>query len=158
MMLTQSDTLESICDEILNLDSKMMFVGIINDKGRLLVENKKEGIEVFGDSKDQEMLLMEIALGVRMRREHDSYLGQAKFTISLGDKVISMIFPLCKNILYIFAEKEIDALKASLLISQLLEKKIKLEGWFLNYGPDSLDSVDPDSVDWVVVFVVVLDS
>ncbi|MGI0102257.1 MAG: DUF6659 family protein [Nitrosotalea sp.] len=123
MMLTQSDTLESICDEILNLDSKIMFVGIINDKGRLLVENKKEGIEAFGDSKDQEILLMEIALGVRMRREHDSYLGQAKFTISLGDKVTSMSFPLCENILYVFAEKEIDTLKASLLISQLLEKK-----------------------------------
>ncbi|MGB6786065.1 MAG: DUF6659 family protein [Nitrosotalea sp.] len=122
-MLTQSDTLESICGKILNLDSKIMFVGIINDKGRLLAENKREGAEILADPKDQEIFLMEIALGIRMRSEHDGHLGPAKFTISYGDKVISMIFPLDEKILYVSAEKEIDMLKATFLILQILETK-----------------------------------
>ncbi|MGI0045870.1 MAG: DUF6659 family protein [Nitrosotalea sp.] len=124
MMLIQSDRLESICDEILHLDSKMMFVVIINDNGRLLAKNKKEGTEeALVGQKEQEILLMEIALGVRMRRDHDHNLGEVKFTITHGDKVISMIFPLCESILYVCAEKEIDTLKASLSVLQLLETK-----------------------------------
>lgn len=123
MILTQSDGLEFICDEILNVDSKIRFVGIINDKGRLIAENKKDGAEVFGDSKNKEILLMEIALGVRMRREHDWHLGPIKFTISCGDRGISMIFPLREKILYISAGKEIDVLKAAFLILRLLETK-----------------------------------
>ncbi len=122
-MLTQSDTLESICDKILNVDSKIRFVGIINDKGKLLAENKKEGTKVFEDPKNQEMFLMEIALGVRMRREHDRHLGPIKFTISYGDRVISMIFPLNEKIMCIFAEKEIDMLRAAFLILQLWDTK-----------------------------------
>lgn len=47
MMLIQSDMLKSFCDEILNLDHKIRFVGIINDKGRLLAENKKEEQRYF---------------------------------------------------------------------------------------------------------------
>jgi hypothetical protein len=123
MMLTQLNTLESVCDRIVNLNPKIKFVGIINDKGRLLAENKKEGTEVLGDPKNQEIFLMEIALGVMMRREHDRHLGPIKFTISCGDRIISMIFPLNEKILCIFAEKEIDLLKAAFQILQLWDTK-----------------------------------
>jgi hypothetical protein len=123
MILIQSDTLESICDEILHLDPKIRFVGIINDKGRLLAENKKEGTEVLVDPKEQEILLMEIALGVRMRREHDKHLGTVKFTISHGEMHVSMNFPLGEKILCITAEKEVDVLRMAFLILQVLETK-----------------------------------
>ena len=69
---------------------------------------------------------MEVALGVRMRREHDGHLGPIKFTISCGDRVNSMIFPLSEKILCMSAEKEIDMLKVVLLILQLLEKIQKI--------------------------------
>ena len=66
---------------------------------------------------------MEVALGVRLRREHDRHLGEVKFTISYGDRVNSMIIPLNEKILYICAEKEIDMLKVSFLVLQILETK-----------------------------------
>lgn len=118
------EDLESFCDDIFNLDSKIRFAGIINDKGKLLVENKKNGLHIFIDPKDLEILLMETALGVRMRRAHDSQLGPVKFTISCGRNVVSIIFPLETDILCVTAEKDLDFFKIPFLIIQLLETKI----------------------------------
>jgi hypothetical protein len=118
------EELESFCDEILNLDPKIRFAGIINDKGNLLVENKKKGLIVFINPKDLEILLMETALGVRMRREHDAQLGPVNFTISYGRNVISIIFPFETEILCVTAEKDLDFFKIPFLIFQLLETKI----------------------------------
>ena len=118
------ENLEDLCCEILNLDPKIRFTGIINDKGKLLVENKRKGLKVFIDSKDLEILLMETALGVRMRREHDEQLGQVNFTISYGRNMVSIIFPFESEILCVTAEQDLDFLKISFLILQLLEQKI----------------------------------
>jgi hypothetical protein len=116
--------LEAFCDEILNLDSKIRFAGIITDKGKLLAENKRKGLKVLIDPKDLEILLMEIALGVRMRREHDAQLGPVNFTISCALNMISIIFPFETGILCITAEKDLDFFKIPFLIFQLLETKI----------------------------------
>ena len=118
------ETLESFCDEILHLDPKIRFVGIIDDKGKLLTENKRKGLEVFIEPKDLEILLMETALGVRMRREHDEQLGPVNFTISYGRNMISLIFPFKKEMLCISAEKEINFSKIPFVILHLLETKI----------------------------------
>ncbi len=118
------ERLEYFCDEILNLDSKIRFVGIITDKGKLLAENKRKGLKVRIDPKDLEILLMETALGVRMRRVHDDQIGPVNFTISYGQNSISMIFPLDTEMLCVSAEKDLDFLKIPFLIMKLLEAKI----------------------------------
>ena len=118
------ERLESFCDEILNLNPKIRFAGILDDKGKLLAENKRKGLKVFIDPKDLEILLMETALGVRMRRVHDEQLGPVNFTISYGQNMISVIFPLETDILCVSAEKDLDFFKIPFLILQLLESKI----------------------------------
>lgn len=120
--------LDSMCDEILDFDPKIRFVGIISDKGKLLAENKRNGMETYVDPKDQEVLLMEIALGVRMRREHDIKLGPVDFTISHGSKIVSMTFPFGNEILCVTAEKKIDALKVAYMILGHLETKYCQKG------------------------------
>ena len=121
------EDLEDFCGEILDLDPKIRFIGIINDKGKLLVENKRKGLKVFINPKDLGILLMEIALGVRMRREHDKQLGQVNFIISYGKNIISIIFPFENEILCITAEQDLDFLKISFLILHLLERQITKE-------------------------------
>ena len=105
------ERLEYFCIEILNLDPKIRFAGIINDKGKLLTENKRKGLNAFIDPKDLEILLMETSLGVRMRRVHDDQLGSVNFTISYSQNMISIIFPLQTEILCVTAEKDLDFLK-----------------------------------------------
>jgi hypothetical protein len=91
--IPSQETLESICEMILDLDPDIRFAGVINNKGRLLTGHTKKGIRAFTTRKDQEMLHMETALGIRMRKEHNSHLGPVIFTVSYGSKIISMNFP-----------------------------------------------------------------
>ena len=118
------EILESVCDKILNLDPNIRFAGVISDKGKLLTGNKKKRIRSFIDPAHKEMLLMETALGVRMRKEHDSRLGSVNFTISYGDKLVSMNFPLEDEILCVSTEKNIDLATMPFLILHLLETNL----------------------------------
>jgi hypothetical protein len=118
------EKLESICGMILELDPNIRFTGIINDKGRLLTGHKKKGILTFTTPQDQEMLLMETALGIRMRKGHDSHLGPVNFTVSYGDKIVSMNFPLGDEILCVSAEKKINLVTVPFLILEFLEKNL----------------------------------
>jgi len=65
------EMLESVCNMILDLDSNIRFAGVVNNKGKLLTVSVKKGIRTFIDPQDQEILLMETALGVLMRKKHD---------------------------------------------------------------------------------------
>ncbi|MDH2908132.1 MAG: hypothetical protein PXX83_08575 [Candidatus Nitrosotalea sp.] len=121
---------ESVCNMILDLDSNIRFVGVINNKGRLLTGSMKKGIRTFIGPQDQEMLFMETALGVRMRKEHDSQLGPVNFTVSYGHRMVSMNFPLEDEILCVSAEKKIDLVEIPFLILQLLETELhKKKDW-----------------------------
>jgi len=122
--IPSQETLESICEMILDLDPDIRFAGVINNKGRLLTGHTKKGIRAFTTRKDQEMLHMETALGIRMRKEHNSHLGPVIFTISYGSKIISMNFPLDDEILCVSAEKKINLMTVPFLILRFLETNL----------------------------------
>lgn len=118
------EMLEHVCNMILDLNSNIRFVGMINNKGKLLTGNVKQGIRTFIGPQDQEMLFMETALGVRMRKEHDPQLGPVNFTVSYGLRMISMNFTLGDEILCVSAEKKVDLAAIPFLILQLLETEL----------------------------------
>lgn len=118
------EKLESFCDEILNLDPRIRFVGIIHDNKKLLVENKRNGLKILSIRKTFEVLLMETALGVRMHREHNASLESVHFIVSCGQNMMLMIFSLGVKILYVSTKKDLDFFKISFLILLLLETKI----------------------------------
>jgi|GEM_PF-606334 hypothetical protein len=115
------EVFESICETILGLDPNIRFAGVINNKGKLLARCIKTGIRSFTTQHDREMLLMETALGIRMRKEHDSNLGPMIFTISYDDKMISMNFPMNDEILCVSAEKKINLMTLPFLILKFLK-------------------------------------
>ena len=112
--------LESLCKKVLDLDPKIRFAGIINDKGRLVAGGMREGMESLASLKDREMLFMELALRVKMRKEFDEQLGAVKFTMSYREKCIIMSFPLDDNILYVSANAGLDFKNTSLTILKIL--------------------------------------
>ncbi|HET7344934.1 MAG TPA: DUF6659 family protein [Nitrososphaeraceae archaeon] len=122
--IPSQETLESICEMLLDLDPYIRFAGVINNKGRLLTGHTKKGIRAFTTRKDQEMLHMETALGIRMRKEHNSHLGPVIFTVSYGSKIISMNFPLDDEILCVSAEKKINLMTVPFLILRFLETNL----------------------------------
>ena len=110
-----------ICDKVKNLDSKIRFAGVINERGRLVAGGMKEGIKPLESEKDDEMLFMELALRVKMRREFDKQLGKVKFSMSIREKALAMSFPIKTDALYVFSKKDADYKNLSERIIKLIE-------------------------------------
>ena len=112
---------DSLCKAIMSLDPQIRFVGVINERGKLLAGGLREGLKSLEDPKDDEMLFTEVALRARMRKEFDSQLGEVKFAMSVRDKVIIMSFPLSDgDILYVSADIGVDYGKIPKSILQML--------------------------------------
>ncbi len=111
---------EAICKKVMDIDSKIRFVGMINDKGRLIAGGMKEGKKPLEDTKDDEMLFMELVLRSKMRREFDKQLGAVKFAMSYREKAIVMSFPVDENVMLVSAERELDFSKAPFKILKIL--------------------------------------
>ncbi len=99
---------EELCKKIENLDSRIRFAGVINENGRLVAGGMKKGIKSLEDSRDDEMLYMELVLRAKMRREFDKVLGPVEFAMSYREKLTIMSFPLKEHILLVSGEKGID--------------------------------------------------
>jgi len=96
----------TICEKI-KIDKKIRFAGVINIRGRLVAGGMKEGIEPLESTKDNEMIFMELALRVKMRKEFDKQLGPVNFAMALREKGLAMSFPIkYDDILYVFAEPD----------------------------------------------------
>ena len=97
-----------LCKSVLDLDDQIRFAGVVNGRGRLIAGGMREGVKSLEQEKDDEVLFMELALRVRMRREFDEQLGPVKFTISSRSRVLAISFCLGDDILYVVGESEIN--------------------------------------------------
>jgi len=110
-----------ICDSIKKLDSKIRFAGVINERGKLVAGGMKEGIKPLESEKDDEMLFMELALRVRMRKEFDEQLGKVKFAMALREKALAMSFPINGDVLYVYSNPDVDFKELSTKIRELVK-------------------------------------
>ncbi len=113
---------EKICQRVMKLDPKIRSARIINDRGHQVAGGMKKGLKSLEDTKQDEMMFMEIALRVRMRHEFDKEFGKTLFSLSYRDKVIIMSFPTSDgNVLLISTEKDADFGKIPFKIIKILE-------------------------------------
>ncbi len=121
------EELETICQKIIKLNSKMRSARVINGRGHLTAGGMKDGIFSLEAQKQDEMMFMELSLRVRMRHEFDKEFGEVHFSMSYRDKVIVMSFPLADDdVLLISCEKEIDFGKLPFKILKIIESIKKL--------------------------------
>ena len=113
---------EEFSKNILDLDDKIRFAGIINEKGKLVAGGLRSGLKSLEDPKDDEMLFMELALRVKMRQEFDKQLGAVKFSLSMREKVIVMSFPLGNSqVLYVSADRNLDFASVAMKILEIVQ-------------------------------------
>jgi len=111
-----------ICEEVIKLDTKIRLAGVINTRGRIVAGGMKDGIEPLENKKDDEMLFMELALRVRMRKEFDRQLGKVKFSMSQREKALAMSFPIgVEDTLYVYAKSDADFGSLPIKIMKLIE-------------------------------------
>jgi len=113
---------ENMCALVQKIDSKIRFAGVINSKGRLVAGGMAPSKTRLGDRKRDEMLYMELALRVKMRREFDDDLGEVKFSMSFREKLIVMSFPMKNNVLMVSMERKTQFENVAFEILKLVEK------------------------------------
>lgn len=121
--MTDVNNYNEICDVIKQLDSKIRFVGIINERGRLVAGGMKEGIQSLGTQKDDEMLFMELVLRVKMRKEFDKQLGPVKFAMASRQRTLEISVPINNDVLYVVTESDDDFCKIPQKILEFISKK-----------------------------------
>ena len=97
-----------VCDSVLAVDSKIRFAGVINERGRLVAGGMRPNVEPLESEKDDEMIFMELALRVKMRKEFDKQLGCVNFAMASRERALALSVPLGEDILYIVSEPDID--------------------------------------------------
>jgi len=113
---------ENLCTLVQKIDSKIRFAGVINSKGRLVAGGMAPSKKRLGDRKRDEMLYMELALRVRMRREFDDDLGKVEFSMSFREKLIVMSFPMENDVLMVSMERKTQFENIAFEILKLVEK------------------------------------
>jgi len=113
---------ENMCASIQKIDAKIRFAGVINSKGRLVAGGMAASKTRLGDRKRDEMLYMELALRVKMRREFDDDLGSVKFSMSFREKLIVMSFPMENDVLMVSMERKTRFENVAFEILKLVEK------------------------------------
>ncbi len=113
---------ESLCMLVQKIDSKVRFAGVINSKGRLIAGGMAPSKKRLGDRKRDEMLYMELALRVKMRREFDDDLGKVKFSMSFREKLIVMSFPMEDDVLMVSMERKTKFEQIAFSILKHIEK------------------------------------
>ena len=98
----------AICNSILAIDSKIRFAGVINERGRLVAGGMKENVEPLESEKDDEMIFMELALRVKMRKEFDKQLGPVNFAMASRERALAISVIINDDILYVVAEPDSD--------------------------------------------------
>ena len=113
---------ENLCTLVQKIDSKIRFAGVINSKGRLVAGGMAPSKKRLGDRKRDEMLYMELALRVKMRREFDDDLGKVKFSMSFREKLIVMSFPMKDDVLMVSMERKTKFEQIAFSILKHIEK------------------------------------
>ena len=113
---------ENLCTLVQKIDSKIRFAGVINSKGRLIAGGMVSSKKRLGDRKRDEMLYMELALRVKMRREFDDDLGKVRFSMSFREKLIVMSFPMEDDVLMVSMERKTKFEQIAFSILKHIEK------------------------------------
>jgi len=97
-----------ICNLVFSIDQKIRFVGVINERGRLVAGGMKENVEPLESEKDDEMIFMELALRVKMRKEFDRQLGPVNFAMASRQRALAISVIINDDILYVVSEPDSD--------------------------------------------------
>ena len=112
-----------LTNSVKELDWKIRFAGIINERGRLVAGGIRDEGEPLISKKDDEMIFMELALRVRMRKDFEEKLGKVKFSMTLRDNYLGMTFPIRNDFLYIITTPLVNHVDLSTKIIELIKNQ-----------------------------------
>ena len=113
-----------LCQDVKNLDKKIRFAGIINERGRLVASEMKKNGQMVSE-KDEEMWFMELALRVKMRRDFEDQLGKVKYSMTIREEHVGMNFPIKTDFLYVATDPDVNLIELPLKIIKTINSQEK---------------------------------
>lgn len=110
-----------IVEDIINLDSKMRFVAIVDKDGNIIESIMKDGKSSLKSQKEEEHFCKQVAQRRKMRKEFDESLGQVRYVHVEREKLTQMvIYP--KNYTIYFTMEPEMTMESKLKIINKIKK------------------------------------
>src|ERR671937_2284659 len=97
MSMRTKEHLFNICNQILDSDSSIRFVGIPNKMGKQIISRYRNGLVPLVTENEIEMFAIESVLRMNTRKDFESKLGKAIYSFTLYEKVKRVTITLNKN-------------------------------------------------------------
>ena len=124
-MKSPHEVLRKVAEEIIDLDTKMRFVGIIDLKGSIVEGIMKKGKTSLESQKEYEHFCMQVAERRKMRAEFDKNLGKVRYVHVEQENVTQLVVYTKKNTILVTVEPELDIKKKMQIVNSI--KKIASE-------------------------------
>ena len=94
LTLEQCQDVSNFCQNVLNLDDGIHYVGVINKNGRILESTHcNDGVNNKLNSKELEMLFMQCSLLTSMMKDFDYKLGLSQYALYERETISEFVFP-----------------------------------------------------------------
>jgi len=123
---SQHEVLRKVAEEIIDLDTKMRFVGIIDLKGSIVEGIMKKGKTSLESQKEDEHFCMQVAERRKMRAEFDKNLGKVRYVHVERENVTQLVVYTKKNTILVTVEPELDITKKMQIVNSIKKIASKL--------------------------------
>ena len=121
----KTDLMELV-EDIIDLDSKMRFVAIIDLKGNIIEAIMKSGKTSLKTQKEEEHFCKQVAQRRKMRKEFDRHLGKVRYVHVEREKVTQMVIYTKRRTIYFTLEPEMSITKKLRLVTRIKKMTTKL--------------------------------
>lgn len=121
-MKSKHEVLREVAEEIIDLDPKMRFVGIIDLKGNIVEGIMKKGKTSLESQKEDEHFCKQVAERRKMRSEFDKSLGKVRYVHVERENVTMLVVYTKKYSILVTVEPELDIKKKMQIVNSI--KKI----------------------------------
>jgi hypothetical protein len=115
--------LSVLCNAIFEINEKIRFVGIIDQMGKLIAGDMKEGLPSLEKDDGSIRLYLGYAINNVLRRDFDNVFGKVVYTFSEREKIKLLTIPIDDNLLLVSMDKSSDHVE---LIKKILDVVRKL--------------------------------
>jgi hypothetical protein len=123
---SQHEVLRKVAEEIIDLDTKMRFVGIIDLKGSIVEGIMKKGKTSLESQKEDEHFCSQVAERRKMRAEFDKKLGKVRYVHVERENVTQLVVYTKKNTILVTVEPELDIKKKVQIVNSIKKMVSKL--------------------------------
>ena len=125
-MASKVEALRSVAEEIIDLDSKMRFVGMIDKKGNIVEGIMKKGKSSLESQKEDEHFCKQVAERRKMREEFDKSLGKVRYVHVERENVSMLVVYKKKHTILVTVEPELEIKKKMQIVNSIKKLASKL--------------------------------